>query len=423
MNVRPIPIRVISAVGIFIAAVVAFQSGTTLSGEDGSFERTLLVDCYYALSLFVIGGIDIGTPQSGPTWAVVSLWVAYFAAPILAVSTVLDLFLRMFTRQRWRLKRLRNHVIIDGGDELTRSYLRHLRQIDPSRQVVVLQGVGFSDTSHEQLRRSFGALTWEGDLIDDFTFDQLRVKHAAKVLLFSNYNLKNYETAKAMLDRRPELAGKIIMNVDRLRFMRSMSSSRIAEAVTVFNGYQSAAESLVTTLAVPHVRQNGSKVGVVIAGFGRFGQSVLESLQNALPDEIAAVAVIEHDAERRVMVTREQFSISTNFELKILQGDMTHPGVWEDLDGFWDRNRHDTLFVFATNREEDNLRSALWLRRHNPKAWIFARTSRYSSFAQEVAEDNDIIVLGISQLIERSFPQSWIDCSIEDTADLIPKNG
>ncbi|WOJ94770.1 NAD-binding protein [Congregibacter variabilis] len=417
---RPIPIRAIAAIGIFVTAVLALQSGVILSAEDAGVSRSILVDCYYALSLFVIGGIDIGTPQSGPAWAVALLWLSYFAAPILAVSTVLDLFLRMFTQHRWRLRRLRNHVIIDGDDELTRSYLRHLRQIDPKRQVVVLQGAGFSDTSREQLRRSFGALTWEGDLIDAFTFDQLRVKHAAKILLFSNYSLKNYETVKAMLDRRQDLAGKIVMHVDRLRFMRSMSSSRIAQSVTVFNGYQSAAESLVTTLAVPHVRQSGVPMGVVIAGFGRFGQSVLESLQNALPDEIAAVALIEHDAERRVMVTREQFSISTNFELKILQGDMTHPGVWEDLDGFWDRNSPNTLFVFATHREEDNLRSALWLRRHNPNAWVFARISRYSSFAQEVADDHDIIAMGLSQLIERSFPQSWIDCSMEGTAELIP---
>lgn len=417
---RPVPLRFIAAIGIFVAAVIAFQSGVILSESDDGVTRSLLVDCYYALSLFVIGGIDIGTPQSGPGWAIALLWMAYFAAPILAVSTVLDIFLRMFTQQRWRLKRLSDHIIIDGDEELTRSYLRHLRQIDPGRQVVVVHGGGFSDTSREQLERGFGALTWEGELRDAFTFDQLRVKHAAKILLFADYNLKNYEAVKAILDRRPALAGKIVMHVDRLRFMRSMSSSRIARTVTVFNGYQSAAENLVSTLAVPHIRKTGAPVGVVIAGFGRFGQSVLESLQNAVPGDIAAVTVIEHDAERRVMVTREQFSISTNFELKVLQGDMTHPGVWEDLKKFWDIGRRDTLFVFATNEEEDNLRSALWLRRHNAKAWVFARVARYSSFAQEVADDHDIVAMGMSQLIERSFPPSWLDCSMEETADLAP---
>lgn len=404
---RPIPVRAVAAAGIFATAVIGFEAGVVLS-VDGGMQRSLLVNAYYALSLFVIGGIDIGTPLTGPAWAKALLWFAYFAAPILAVSTLLDLFLRLFTQNRWRLRLLRDHVIIEGDDELTRSYLRHLRELEPRRPAVVVCGNGFSDTAREQLQRGYDALAWEGELIDDFTFDQLRAHRAAKILLFSDHSLRNFETVKSMLDRRPELAGRVVMHSDRLRFMRSMSSTRVARAVTVFNGYQHAAENLVKTIAVPHVQRCSSQVGVVIAGFGRFGQSILESLQTALPEQIRAVAVIEHDAERRVMVTQEQFSISTDFELKVLQGDISHPGVWQNLHEFWDITQRKTLFMLATNREEDNLRTALWLRRQNSDALIIARLGRSSSFADEVAEDHDIIALGLHQLIERSIPENWV---------------
>ena len=406
---RTIPVRTVAAVGIFAAAMLGLESDVTLSGGADDEPRKFLVNAYYALSLFVVGGIDIGTPQTGPTWALALLWSAFFAAPILAVSTLLDLFLGLFNRDRWRIRRLRGHVIIEGDDELTRSYLRHLREIDPQRPVVVVSREGFARTPRAQLHRSFNALTWEGELIDAFTLEQLRVHRAAKVLLFSDHSLRNFETVKAMLDRWPALAGKIVMHADRLRFMRSMSSTRIARTVTVFNGYQSAAENLVKTIAVPHIRRCATPVGVIIAGFGRFGQTILESLQTAVPERIAAVALIEHDAERRVMVTREQFHISTEFELKVLQGDIAHPGVWQSVGEFWDTTRRDTLFMLATDREEDNLRTSLWLRRHNSDALIFARLRRSSSFAHEVAEDHNIVALGLSQLIERAIPQSWVD--------------
>lgn len=405
---RSIPIRLVAAGGIYIAAIVSLEAGVTLSGAEGSQSRSLLVDAYYALSLFVVGGIDIGTPQEGPLWALALLWSAYFAAPILAVSTLLDLILGLFTQRRWRFRRLKDHVIIEGDDELTRAYLRHLRELDSKRSVVVVSRRGFDVTPEAQLRRKFDALTWEGDLIDAFTLEQLRAHSATKILLFSDDSLRNFETVKAMLDRWPELAGKIVMHADRLRFMRSMSSTRVATAVTVFNGYQSAAENLVNTVAVPHVLQCDTKVAVVIAGFGRFGQTTLESLQNAVPDRLAAIILIEQDAERRLLVTREQIHISTDFELKVLQGDISHPGVWETVSELWDTTCRNTVFILATDREEDNLRTSLWLRRRNAEAMIFARLKRSSSFAEEVAEDHDIIALGLSQLIERAIPESWV---------------
>lgn len=409
---RPLPIRATAAVVIFGAAILGFESGVTLSDAEGELPRSLAVNAYYALSLFVIGGIDIGTPMAGSPWAIILLWFAYFAAPILAVSTLLDLFLRLFTRNRWRMQRLRNHVIIEGDDDLARAYLRHLRRMDPRRQVVVVSATAFTRSSRAQLEQGFDALTWEGELIDDFTFDQLRVRHAAKVLFFSDHSLRNFEAVKSILDRRPKLAGRIVLQVSRLRFMRAMLSSRVAQSVNVFNGYQFAAENLVRTVVVPQVRQSESSVAVVIAGFGRFGQSVFETLQAQVSDRVDAVVVIEHEAERRVMVTREQVSISTDFELKVLQGDMEDPSVWHDVDRFWDTTRRDTLFILATNREEDNLRTALWLRRRNSEALIFSRLRRASSFAEEVGVDHNIIAMSPSQLIEQSMPDSWFDCSL-----------
>ena len=67
-----------------------------------------------------------------------------------------------------------------------------------------------------------------------------------------------------------------------------------------------------------------------------------------------------------------------------------------------------TVFVLGTGREEENLRTSLWLRAKYPGAMIIARSSKESLFATEVGEEHDIISISITQLVEDNIPKSWI---------------
>lgn len=402
------PLRAIAAIAIFLIAFFGFQLGVVLSESEGSPDRSVLVNAYYALSLFVIGGIDIGTPTAGPKLGLYPLWFAYFAAPLLAISTLLEAFLRAFSNSRWRLRRLKNHVVITGRGELVLAYLRMLRESDSRAQLVVVSRDGFDITTREEIHKDFDAVIWQGNLANDFTCKQLRIKRARQVLLLEDESLRNYETVKLLLDRHPGLAGKIIMRSERLRFMRAMASTVAARAITVFNPYQLAADTLVKRIIQPRLENAAAPVGVVIAGFGRFGQSILEGLQDLPSNSISTIALIEQDAERRVMVTREQVAISNAFELKVLQGDVSHPGVWQSLGASWDIAMQDTIYVLCTSLEEDNLRTALWLRSHSQSSLVIARLEKSSAFATQVATDNNFHALSLHELVEESMPRYWI---------------
>lgn len=406
---RKPPLRAVAAGAIFLIAFIGFELGVTLTEDTPGQGRSILVNAYFALSLFVIGGIDIGTPSEGPLFGIAALWFAYFAAPLLAISTLLDALMRVFSNDRWKLRRLKNHIVITGHGELVRASLRGIRRRDQHNQVVVVSREGFSPTEAEQLRRSFGALTWQGDLADDFTCDLVRIKRAHRLLLLGDESLRNYETVKLILDRNPNMAGRIVMQSERLRFMRAMASTPAARAVTIFNPYQVAAETLVNTIIQPRLEAADRPVGVVIAGFGRFGQSVLECLQALPSNSIETIALIEKDAERRVLVTREQVAISKAFELKVLQGDIAHPGVWQTLADSWSIGMSDTIYVLATSREEDNLRTALWLRNHNQDSLVVSRLEKTSAFAAEVAEHNDFTALSLHQLVEDSISMNRLN--------------
>lgn len=404
---RKLPLRAIGAIAIFFLGFLGFTFGVVLTGETTIGERSLLVNAYYALSLFVIGGIDIGTPESGPGVALYALWFSYFAAPLLAISTLLEAFLRAFSNSRWRLRRLKQHIVITGQGELVTAYLKMLRRADKHSSIVVVSREGFDVTSAEEIQHSFDALTLHGDLANDFTGELLRIKRARQVLLLEDESLRNYEVVKLLLDRYPTLQGKIIMRSERLRFMRAMASTVAARAITVFNPYQVAAEQLVQSIIRPRLEHSDARVGVVIAGFGRFGQSVLEGLQALPSSSISTIALIETDAERRVLVTREQVAISNAFELKVLQGDVSHPGVWQTLGDSWDVAMQDTIYVLCTSSEEDNLRTALWLRSHSQSSLVLARLERGSAFATQIAKENSFHAVSLDELVEESMSDYW----------------
>ena len=66
------------------------------------------------------------------------------------------------------------------------------------------------------------------------------------------------------------------------------------------------------------------------------------------------------------------------------------------------------MIVLGTGSEEENMRTALWLRKKAPRARIIARSSKHSQFASEVGRDNDIITVSIAELVEENIPADWV---------------
>ena len=69
----------------------------------------------------------------------------------------------------------------------------------------------------------------------------------------------------------------------------------------------------------------------------------------------------------------------------------------------------DTVIVLGTGQEEENMRTALWLRKKAPNARIIARSSTYSRFANEVGKEHDIITVSIADLVEENIPADWVN--------------
>lgn len=401
------PWRSAGAAFFFFIALAAFEMGVSVSERPEVADSGILLKIYCALSLFVFGGTDLGAPQGGTVLARSMLWLSYFGSPILAASTLIGAFLQALAPRKWYLRRLKNHVILVGDNQLTASYLGALRQRNKKVTVVVV--CAELDTPQaEELKENYGALTVTGDITHSYFLSQLRVERAKKILLFGSNTLRGYEAASILTNLVPGIGERIVIHSGSLRFMRSMENTRVAKSCQTFNTYHLAATGLVRSELLGRFRETGDKDVVVIAGFGRFGQSILEELQRCAVDELKTVAIIDRDAHRRVMVAEEQMAFAGDYQKHLFEGDISHPEVWDRLRTEIALDGRNTVFVLGTGHEEENLRTALWIRRKYPDAMVISRSRKDSLFAQEVSQDHSIINVSISQLIEDNIPTSWI---------------
>jgi Trk K+ transport system NAD-binding subunit len=406
---RSFPWRSAAALFMFFGAVVGFSSGVSVSERPEVGSAGLLTHAYYSLSLFVVGGVDLGTPYGGPLLGRILVWVSYFGAPTLAASALIEALLRAIAPQAWLMRSLKDHIILVGGGNLSLSYLRVLRKHDKKITVVVACRNAMEQSALDEFEQGFGAIVVTGDITHEFFLRQLRVESARKILLFSDNSLRSYEAGSILLDLVPGIGPRVVIHCAKLRFMRAMENTRVARSCETFNAYHLAASGLVRGHMLQHFKETKPKDVVVIAGFGRFGQSVLEQLQLHAISELATLVIIEIDAHRRVRVAEEQMSFLGDYRREIYEGDISNPDVWDQLHREVDLESDNTVFVLGTGREEDNFRTSLWLRRKYPESMIITRTSKESQFAQREGRDHNIITVSISQLVEENIPRGWLD--------------
>lgn len=405
------PWRPAGALFFFAAALLGFASGVSVTERPEVASASILTQAYYSLSLFVVGGVDLGTPYGGPLFGRVLVWLSYFGAPILAASTLIGALLRALAPQSWKLRRIKNHVVVVGAGELSLSYLRVLRRHSPNIPVVVVSRETPEQSVLDEFEQGLGAVTAVGDITHEFFLRQLHVERAHKILLLADNSLRSYEAASTLLAMVPGIGERIVIHCVRLRFMRAMQNTLVSKSCETFNTYHLAAQGLVRDRMLQQFRETRDKDVVIIAGFGRFGQTILEELQRDAADELETVAILERDAHRRILVAEEQMSFDEGYRREVFEGDISHPEVWQRVqdeiaikpDG------EDAVFVLGTGLEEDNLRTALWIRRKYPRAMVIARSSRKSQFASDVAAENGFISISINQLVEENIPTSWVE--------------
>ena len=402
---RPFVWRGLAFALVVGAGIAGLRLGVGVTERD-VFGVGIAAQVYYVLGLFVLGGLDIGTPVGGPLFGRILLWGAYFVAPVITASAVIDALLRLVRPLARRLRSLKGHVIVGGAGRLSSVYARKLRERFPQRTLVVVE----QEPNHPSLnefREGYRAVVLIGDITHDAVLRRLRLERAHRVLFLTGDDFANLDAAAKVLALAPQLAGRIVVHVSNLGFMRETSGSRVARDCEVFNGQESAATKLVHDHLVTRFVETPDLDLVVLAGFGRFGQTVLRQLQEHADGRFSHVVIIDEAASAHARDFAEHPGFTATYGRTVIDGDVLDPDVWDRIQAVVESKGHAPVVILGTGVDRTNVQAALRVRKHHPDAYVIARSFRPSPFSAEIVEEAGAHPLHLGGLIGQGMPERW----------------
>lgn len=409
---RGATVRVAGVVVVFALAVGAFASGVHTSGVEDATGRSLVAWIYYAAGLFVFGGLDLGAPVGGPTLGRAALWFAYFLAPAITTTAVIDAALRLIKRDQAVRQSLEGHVVVAGGGQVGLAYLSAIRAVEPDRPVLFVEE-GHSSARAEEAVRLGAVSVVQADLRRPATLELLRLEQADRMIAVTDDDLVNLELAWAAKDRWPDLP--VAVHVADLSLLRPVNrllrgSAREAGhgtgAPLVFNTHRISALHLYDRFLHPHFQDTGYRDVLVVAGFGRFAQTILELLRVTAADEVERVVIVDGDATVRLRQFTTDVKLGS-FAVLPVDGAIEDPGTWDRVEASLQDLDVTPVYLLASNEEVVNFRTALMLRERVPEARIFARCFHRGRFSESLAEQRTFELLAFEEVLREALMEHF----------------
>lgn len=391
---------------MFVSGLTGLLAGVGVS-ERAIQGAGLAAKAYYVLGLFVLGGLDIGTPVGGPLLGRAALWFAYFAAPVITASALIEAAIRLVHPLALRARALKGHIVLGGAGRLTMVYVKKLRERGSNRTIVVVE----QDPRHpslSELRDAYRVVVVPGDITHDAVLAGLALERAHRMLLLTSDDFSNLDAASKALRIAPGLASRIVVHVSDLGFMRETAGSRVSRDCEIFNGHEFAAMRLVEDHLLGRFRDTPGQDIVVLAGFGRFGQTVLRQLQEHAAHGFSHVVILDEVATEHVRSFEEHPGFNEGYRRSVLNGDLLDPEIWTRIGALIREDGHEPVIVLGCGDDGTNLQAALMVRKRYPDAYAIVRSFRQSPFTEEIAREAGAHAFHLAGLIERGMPERWL---------------
>jgi Trk K+ transport system NAD-binding subunit len=390
-------IRWVAFGAVFLFCLIAFASGVVTSERPNLGSAPWIAWIYYAGGLFVFGGLDLGIPTGGPLAGRAMLWMAFILAPAVTTTAVAEAFLKL-VRPRWFHTRLSNHMVVVGAGQVGRLYANAVRSLDPGRSVLVADtsdpSEAFPDVESLQIAAMQPAV-----------LDGMQLERAHGMVVVTTDDLANLEMAWSASSKYPDL--RTAVHVGDLSLLRPVERAATGAGSPVgFNTHQITAAYLYQIHLALHFESTEFRDVVVLAGFGRFGQTILELLLAEAGEDLEAVVVVDADATPRL----RQFEADVGRpEVRVLglDLDVADPATWDRVASELAEMRAIPLFVLCGSDELLNLRAALFLRRVSSDPRIFVRCFHDSPFLKSLARQQSIELLIFETVLREALREHY----------------
>lgn len=210
-------------------------------------------------------------------------------------------------------------------------------------------------------------------------------------------------TAAQVSHIAPQLRNRVVAHVADLRLLRVIENRGILPSVRMFNSYRTATRHLVQSLLTPHFDTTANRDTLVLAGFGRFGKTVLHEVQASVLTMFERIIIVDLKAEILVHMFAEQVGFADDYQYMYLAEDIHEPRRWQHVIDKVDRPQEGFVYVVGSGFDSVNVSTALWLADRAPEAIIVARCDWRSSFTADISRECDFHVVSTADLLMEQF--------------------
>lgn len=433
--------RWLKPVLICIVVLSSFISFLNATADDTVTIEKILIAFYNSILLFIMGGQDIGFPETVITPFTQILWINYFLAPLLTVSYIYEFILRRFLEHIPR--KLANHTVICGLGSSGRVIYELLREEMPAKHKIILidQNLQHSFAADYQKHHS----TWW--LKKDFTkrpaLEKAHVQTAERIFLTTDMDLENLNALieiqslqqrrhrgrdKKRLATNPRrtsaLSRTLYCHLSSLDLRENLQATLFKEAkfshVLIINGYYSVTLLLYRKYVKEYIScENG--VIFIFFGYGFFGKMLYHHLQSdperGQNDEIY-IATLLKKSGYDIDLSRYSWENETPSRCRVyppMFNDLHDPALWKNLDDQIGASIKRVVIFLCRDNDIANLELAVSIKRKGPRslrnATIFCRVFREATEElQEMLEnrltpgqEKDIILFPMQKELKAAF--------------------
>ena len=396
--------RLLAALFVMVLAVGAFAAGARTSYYPDPLYPIAWI--YFAGSLFLFGGTDVGTPlRDSGFWPMAALWTSYLLAPLITTTVAIDAVRQLMAARGQSERDLDDHVVLVGSDALALSYLDAIADVDPTRVVVLVEHMdGLGAIEFERSPRGARVRRARGNVLQAGAHERLRLESAHMAVVMTANDALNLECAWSLCQSHPEL--KVAAHVAELallrpvnRLLRAQREQAGVRAPAVFSTHRFAVLLLYDEHLEPHFAGTLQDDVVFVAGFDHLGQTLTELLLMRGEEEIERLVVIDPEAPALV----REFALDVDMiELKPepVAGALTDPESWETaLGSLGSAAVQNSGVVLLTADTETNLRVATLLRARAPDLALFAVCPSRNAFMDAMALQIGLRVFYLDEML------------------------
>ncbi|MBD3290964.1 hypothetical protein GF337_19310 [candidate division KSB1 bacterium] len=408
-----------------IIIVVSFSAFLQTSMVRTDAPWRYLEALYFSITLFIIGGLDIGFPHGGSPFVLIVLWICYFVAPLLALGFVYQFVQEHIFSQISPV--LRGHTIICGMGRNGELIYRLIREYFPKGHKVVIIEKSTENPYSELLEKDPDTWWLKSDFTKPPVMQKAKLRRANRVYITTNLDLANIDAAVAiqeMKDKPQKLSlychlGNLELHQN---FCDTIFKERKFSDIKLFNGYECVTRRFYENWIISKGNLNPNGVIFAILGFGRFGQMLFSRLASdpnrSANDEVVIATMKPNSEVDKLNYEYRKDSFESNCRLHSpLYADIHNPTCWEELNQIASSSRKQLVILICRDNDIGNLNLAISMKLRGPlhlrQSTIFCRMYRHT--AREINDilekritknqTRDILLFPMQEELKESFRQ------------------